>query len=321
MMLFSSFGYETDLQAPLVAALVPVPWKWPGGQTTGVAARFAIKTALFRCAATPAICARDVVPQFAVQVGPCWLARGAPRVLKSTPDEPVLAFKAIVLLMMFTLGESHSEIPAPSHPATLSTMMLLVTVAEFHCPGSSGKATMSDPLTAWKSMPPPVPLSAAVPNVAEPAAIPGAQIAAHPVVVELVVVGAGADADATRSCRRGGEQLVAGGRVQRDIVVLNGHVHVMAVRQHDARYRAFLARAGGRVCGVPLDVRGRKFALADADTARVGAGVVGDPVVRDLQLMSPAVHEDAAATLRAVLDGQAVDARRVAIEVARVRMR
>src|SRR5437588_10856862 len=165
MMLFSSFGYETDLQAPLVAALVPVPWKWPGGQTTGVAARFAIKTALFRCAATPAICARDVVPQFAVQVGPCWLARGAPRVLKSTPDEAVLAFNAIVLLMMFTLGESTSEIPAPSHPATLSTMMLLVTVAEFHCPGSSGKATMSDPLTAWKPMPPPVPLSAAFPMI------------------------------------------------------------------------------------------------------------------------------------------------------------
>src|SRR5207237_3167559 len=163
MMLFSSFGYETDVQAALVAALVPVPWKWPGGQTTGVAARFAIKTALFRCAATPAICARDVVPQFAVQVGPCWLARGAPRVLKSTPDEAVLAFNAIVLLMMFTLGESSSEIPAPSHPATLSTMMLLVTVAEFHCPGTSGKATMSDPLTAWKSMPPPVPLSAAFP--------------------------------------------------------------------------------------------------------------------------------------------------------------
>src|SRR6266853_4871640 len=165
MTLFSSFGYETNLQAPLVAALVPVPWKWPAGQTTGVAARFAIKTALFWIATTPATCGCDVVPQFAVQVGPCWLAMGAPRVLKSTPEEAVLAFNAIVLLMMFTLGESTSEIPAPSHPATLSTMMLLVSVTEFHCPGSSGKATMSDPLTALKAMPPPVPLSAPFPMI------------------------------------------------------------------------------------------------------------------------------------------------------------
>ena len=164
-MLFSSFGYEYRLQAPLVAAFVPVPWKWPGGQTTGVAARFAVKTALFCIATTPATCACDDVPQFAVQVGPGWLATGPPRVLKSTPDEAVLALNEIVLLMMFTLGESTSEIPAPSHPATLSTMMLLVTVTEFHCPGSSGKATMSDPLTAWKPMPPPVPLSAAFPMI------------------------------------------------------------------------------------------------------------------------------------------------------------
>src|SRR6266853_5717807 len=165
MTLFSSFGYETNLQAPLVAALVPVPWKWPAGQTTGVAARFAIKTALCCIATTPATCGADVTPQFVVQVGPGWLAMGPPRVLNSTPAEAVLALNAIVLLMMFTLGESNSEIPAPSHPATLSTMMLLVTVTEFHCPGSSGKATMSDPLTAWKPMPPPVPLSAPLPMI------------------------------------------------------------------------------------------------------------------------------------------------------------
>src|SRR5437879_4359529 len=110
----------------------------------GVAARFAIKTALCWIAATPAICGCDVVPQFVVQVGPAWLAMGPPRVLKSIPDEAVLAFKAIVLLMMFTLGESTSEIPAPSHPATLSTMMLLVTVAKFHCPGSSGTVELGD---------------------------------------------------------------------------------------------------------------------------------------------------------------------------------
>src|SRR5213080_1642047 len=48
----------------------------------------------------------------------------------------------MVLLMMFTLGESASEIPAPSQPPTLSTMMLLVTVTRFHCPGSVGKLTI-----------------------------------------------------------------------------------------------------------------------------------------------------------------------------------
>src|SRR5947207_6625685 len=95
MMLFSSFGYEYRLQAPLVAAFVPVPWKWPGGQTTGVAARFAVKTALFCIATTPATCACDDVPQFAVQGGPGWLATGAPSVLKSTPDEAVLALNEI----------------------------------------------------------------------------------------------------------------------------------------------------------------------------------------------------------------------------------
>src|SRR5919109_3369857 len=167
MTLFSSFGYETLLQAPLVAALVPVPEKWPAGQTTGVAARFANNTALCCSATTPATCGAVVVALCVVLV-PGWLARGAPKVLKSIPEEAVLALFAIVLLMMFTLGESNSEIPAPSQPATLSTMMLLVTVTAFHWPGSSGNATMSDPLTALKAMPPPVPLSAAFPMIRLP---------------------------------------------------------------------------------------------------------------------------------------------------------
>src|SRR5256885_10934448 len=46
-----------------------------------------------------------------------------------------------------------------------------------------------------------------------------------------------------------------------------------------------------------------------------------DPVVGDLQLVPPAVHEDATAALRAVLDGQPIDARGVAVEVARERIR
>ena len=67
--------------------------------------------------------------------------------------------------MMFTLGESRSETPAPSQPPTLSTMMLLVTVTRFHCPGSVGNATISEPLTALKAIPAPVPLSAAFPII------------------------------------------------------------------------------------------------------------------------------------------------------------
>ena len=50
------------------------------------------------------------------------------------------------------------------------------------------------------------------------------------------------------------------------------------------------------------------------------AGIAVDPVVGDLQVMRPAVHEDAAAALRAVGDAQAIDARRVALEVARERV-
>ena len=68
-------------------------------------------------------------------------------------------------------------------------------------------------------------------QVAEAAAVAGAQVAAHPVVVELVVVGAGADADTARARRRGREQLVAGGGVQRDVVVVDVDVQVIAVRQ------------------------------------------------------------------------------------------
>ncbi len=91
------------------------------------------------------------------------LDNGAPIVLNSGPADAVLELKAIVLLMMFTAVESSSEIPAPSQPATLSVMMLLVTVTVFHCEGCVGKATTSEPLTAWKAIPAPLPLSAVLP--------------------------------------------------------------------------------------------------------------------------------------------------------------
>ncbi len=71
-----------------------------------------------------------------------------------------------------------------------------------------------------------------------------------------------------------------------------------------------------RLCALPAMYGGGKFTLADVDAARQRSGVVVDPVVGDLQVMPPAVDEDAAAALGAVGDAQAVNARRVALEVA-----
>src|SRR5215469_2222087 len=73
-----------------------------------------------------------------------------------------------------------------------------------------------------------------------------------------------------------------------------------------------------RVAVVPGNQGVGSLALSDRDTASHGSGVVIDPVVRNLQSMSPTVHEDSATTLRAVGDGQTIDARWVAEEVAGV---
>src|SRR5215469_5776069 len=171
MMLFSSFGYDTRLQLPLLAAAAPVPWKWPGGHTTVNGARFADKTALCWMATTPAGCGHVVVAvvlgsgQLTALKVPPWLASGDPRVLNRIPAEPVLSLWAMVLLMMFTIGESCSEIAPPSQPATLLTTMLFVNVTVFHWPGSAGKVVMSVPLTLVNATPPPVPLSAVFPII------------------------------------------------------------------------------------------------------------------------------------------------------------
>ncbi len=49
----------------------------------------------------------------------------------STPEEARLSLLEMVLLMMDTFNESCSDIPAPSQPATLFTMMLLVMATVF----------------------------------------------------------------------------------------------------------------------------------------------------------------------------------------------
>src|SRR5205807_7972292 len=86
-------------------------------------------------------------------------------VLKSTPDDAVVSLDMIVLLTMFAFNASCSEIPAPSQPATLLVMMLLVTFTAYHCAGVVGKLITSEPLTFCKRRPPPLPLSAALPMI------------------------------------------------------------------------------------------------------------------------------------------------------------
>src|SRR5215469_10898780 len=85
------------------------------------------------------------------------LLMGVPMLCVSTPEEARLSLLAMVLLMMVTLSESWSEMPAPSQPATLLTMMLLVISTLFHNFGCVGKVETSVPLTCCRRMPPPLP--------------------------------------------------------------------------------------------------------------------------------------------------------------------
>src|SRR3974377_1073383 len=100
-----------------------------------------------------------------VQLLPSELAKGYPSVVKRIPAEAVVELDTTVLLMMFTFRASTSEIPAPSQPATLSAMMLLVIVGDHHWFGLSGKPITSEPLTCCKRRPPPLPDSAAFPMI------------------------------------------------------------------------------------------------------------------------------------------------------------
>ena len=74
-----------------------------------------------------------------VQLVPGALASGAPMVVNRIPAEAVVELETIVLLMMLTFRASSIEIPAPSQPATLSAMMLLVIMGENHWPELSGR--------------------------------------------------------------------------------------------------------------------------------------------------------------------------------------
>src|ERR1700687_1459000 len=75
------------------------------------------------------------------------------------------------------------------------------------------------------------------------------------------------------------------------------------------------AGTGGQVCGT-LHILRSKFTLANVDTARKGSLIVVNAVVVDMQVMPPGVNEDGSASLGTVGDGQPIDARGVALEVA-----
>src|SRR5207302_580782 len=113
------------------------------------------RIALFRWLTSPAGWGAEAVPQPVVQVGPCALASGAPRVLNRTPEEAVVALETIVLLTMSVFSASSSEIPVPAQPATLLTMTLFCRVTWCHCDGVFGKRVISAPLTCSRAIPPP----------------------------------------------------------------------------------------------------------------------------------------------------------------------
>src|SRR4029077_2357509 len=117
----------------------------------------------------------------------------------------------------------------------------------------------------------------------------------------------------------GREQLIARGGVLRDRVVVHVDMHVVAVLLLLAGRESRDVLAGLRIRVGSTDREGAgEFALTDVDAARERAGIVRDPVVGDLEEMAPAVHEQATAALRSILDRQSVDAGGIAVEVTRV---
>src|SRR5467141_1143295 len=138
----------------------------PAGQVMGTT-KVVVSSAEFGVLVTPADCGHDAV---LVPVGPAMvqfpaaaLAMGVPMLLVSTPEVPRLSLCMMVLLTMFTFNASCNDIPAPSQPATLLTMMLLEMVTSCQRFGCLLKVATSVPLTDWRRMPPPDPLSAELP--------------------------------------------------------------------------------------------------------------------------------------------------------------
>ncbi len=154
-------------------------------------------------------------------------------------------------------------------------------------------------------------------------AVACAQVAADPVVVDQVTVGARADRDAAGARGRAGEQRVTDRRVVRDRVVMHVHVHVQLERnlrvrcgsvrdRRTQRRRRCDAVAADRAV---IEVGRRRLAITHVDAARERAVIGEHPRIGDLEVVRPAVDEHAAATLRAVGDADTIDTRRVAVEI------
>ena len=86
-------------------------------------------------------------------------------VSKSTPAVAVESLEAMVLLTRFVTSASCSETPAPSQPARLLVMMLLVTCTEYQFFEVFGNRGTSVPLTLWRRRARPLPASAALPLI------------------------------------------------------------------------------------------------------------------------------------------------------------
>src|ERR1700758_156584 len=133
----------------LFSAVVPA-WL-PGGQVIGPVVNDDVSCGLFCMLTRPAGCGHDAVPPFwllHVGGGDWELESGAPSVLNNTPEEAVVSFDATVLFVSVTANASSSDTPAPSQPATLLTMILLVTFTWYQFAGMDGKRDTSVPLTA-----------------------------------------------------------------------------------------------------------------------------------------------------------------------------
>ena len=104
---------------------------------------------------TPADCGHDAVDgplgPFATQFPAGALAAGVPMLCVSTPEVVSESLLEMVLFMMDTFSASRSEIPAPSQPAMLFTIMLLVMETLFQSFGFVLKVETSVPLTCWKT--------------------------------------------------------------------------------------------------------------------------------------------------------------------------
>src|SRR5262249_51116530 len=159
MMLLRRTGFEIVRQ--------PDAGICPAGQVGGGVEKVSVRSVEFRVLLTPAGCGHEAlfapVGPVRVQFPAGALAIGVPRLFVSTPEVARESLWAMVLLMICTFSESCNEMPAPSKPAMLLTMMLLVMLTSFQNWGCRAKVATSVPLTWLSRMPPPLPLSAEFP--------------------------------------------------------------------------------------------------------------------------------------------------------------